>query len=79
MKLKTLIATGSIFLMNVGQAFAGYHGHHYYGGHGRYHGGGTPTGAPEIDATQGIAALAILVCAALIAREMFQRSAASKA
>jgi hypothetical protein len=36
-------------------------------------GGNTPPAAPEIDVTQGFAALAILIVAALLLRERFLR------
>lgn len=42
------------------------------GGGGGYDDGGAPA-APEIDVTQGFAALAVLICAALILRERFMR------
>jgi hypothetical protein len=40
-------------------------------------GGGTTPSAPEIDATQGLAALAILACAVLFLRERFLRERAA--
>jgi hypothetical protein len=50
----------------------GGHGGHGGGGHGGGHHGGAP-GAPEIDVSQGLAALAIMLVAFLILREFYLR------
>ena len=46
------------------------------GGGGGGGGGNPPPGAPEIDVSQGFAALAIMLCAFLLLREYYQRERA---
>lgn len=80
----TALGVGTLWMFSVSAAFAqgngngNGHGHHGQG-HGRGHGhhghgasGGAP-GAPEIDVSQGLAALAIMLCVFLLLREHYLR------
>lgn len=79
-RINQFLATTSVFVLSVAQAIAGGSSH----GGGGSSGGGTHTGChggfcnghavPEIDGSQALLAISVVVCAMLILREMSRKA-----
>ena len=63
-----------MLMVSVSEAFAQGQGHHQGGGNsGNGVGNGGPVGAPEIDGPAGVAAIALLACAGVIAYNRYRK------